>query len=148
MNLLSNRFFYFSLFITFGVIAKGIHSSFRKRRIAKLFASRHTVPLADFGTSFFSPEHAPVAMKVRQLLESIMGIDLGGLRPDDRFSRDLKFGEMSRDAFQKFLGAVEEAYDIDVPDVASCMKLTFAEFVDVVCKKSSDSRATESPDAP
>jgi hypothetical protein len=152
MNLLSNRIFYFSLFISFGVIANAIRMRHRKRRISNAFASRSATPLESFGNAFFPPDQAQTAVTVRELLEKRMKMDLSGLRPEDSFRKDLRFDEMSRDAFQKFLVAVEEGFDIEMPPVDSCMNLSFGRFVATVSNKirraPAGHQATEPPPSP
>ena len=135
MNLLSNRIFYFSLFISFGVIANAIRLRHRKRRILRSFASRPPLSAGEFGTGFFPPDQARTASGIRLLLEKALKIRLGGLRPEDSFRKDLHFDEMTRDSFQKFLVAVETEYDIGLPPVDTCMNLTFGRFVATVQNK-------------
>ena len=137
MNLLSNRFFYFSLFISIGAIANAVRSARRKKRISRIFAGRIKRSPEEFGTEFFPAESAQTASTLRLLLEKTLKIDLGGLLPGDSFVKDLKFDDMSRDSFQKFVIAVEGAFDIDLPPVAVCMKMTFAELVNKVQQKCS-----------
>jgi hypothetical protein len=135
MNLLSNRFFYFSLFISIGAIAKAVRSARRKKRLSRIFSDRIKRSPEEFGTEFFHAESQQTARTLRLLLEKTLKIDLGGLLPGDSFMKDLKFDDMSRDSFQKFIVAVEGTFDIDLPPVAVCMKMTFDEMVGIVEKK-------------
>jgi len=135
MNLLSNRFFYFSLFISLGVIVKTIRGRFRKKKILTAFSARPIRSVDEFAAAFFSAEKAPVAAKLRELLEKTLKVELGGLLPGDSFAHDLKFDEMNRDLFQKVIGMVEDAFDIDTPPVDDCMKMTFGELVELVREK-------------
>ena len=131
----SNRFFYFSLFISIGVIAGAIRSAFRKKHIFKSLGTRLQRSPEAFGAEFFPEGRRQIAITVRKLLEKTLKMSLGGLQPDDSFQKELKFDEMSRETFQKFLIAVEGAFDIDLPPVEVCMRMTVGRMVAIVERK-------------
>lgn len=135
MHLPLNRIFYFSLFISVGVIASAIRSTHRRKRISRTFDVRNKLTATEFGSFYFTGETASVAAEVRLLLEKIVKMNLSGLQPGDTFSKELHFDEMNRDLFQKFIAAVEGKFDIDLPAVDSCMNMSVKEFVTAVQRK-------------
>jgi 4-amino-4-deoxy-L-arabinose transferase-like glycosyltransferase len=57
-----------------------------RRRVRRLLAARQPLDAATFGETYFRdlPRGPELAAVVRRRLEDFMGLDLSGLRPDDR----------------------------------------------------------------
>jgi hypothetical protein len=64
MHIPLNRFFYFSLFISVGVIAKLIRSAHRKKRIYRILNERSKLAAAEFGNRYFTGDTASIAAEI------------------------------------------------------------------------------------
>jgi acyl carrier protein len=129
-----NRLIIVVLVLFCGMSYAAIEESVKRKQVKKLLKSRPQFTETEFAEHYFS-DRQPVALTVRRVLAKQLSIDLAGLSPTDRLTSDLHIEKFSKTAMLEFVMAVEEDFNILLPDSKACEDLSIEEFVNIISEK-------------
>ena len=105
-----------------------------RRRVRRLLAGRAALTDEEFGATFF-PGRQDVAARIRRIMATVVGIDLGGALPSDRFIEDLRIEEIGSLLTVEIIIDVEREFGIAITDEDAQRILTVGQLVDCVASK-------------
>lgn len=112
-------------------VAVWVGQQIARRRILERMQTRQSRNPEMFGRYFFSPEQAPVAAKVREILSHYLSFDLLKLSPEDTFV-DFEVAEMDSLATVGFVAELEREFGIRIPNRDAEKLKTFRDVVEYV----------------
>ena len=135
MNPLSNRLVLWSLAGLLAVGAGMVRAARQRRQVAARMRGRDD-PGNQFGDAFSALARPAIAGEVRDMLARALRTDLSRLQPTDRLGVELGFDQTGGDEIlSRLIFEIEGRYDISLPDVRTCKRLTFRQLVETVDRR-------------
>ena len=109
---------------------------FLKRTFARKFAGREQVPVGQFGLRHYADPHkAEIAAFIAITLQELIGYDLTGMTPADRFIEDLHLEDIDSMAAVDILTEVETRFSVKITDTEAAQVQTIHDLVELVASK-------------
>lgn len=112
-------------------IRMGLRRSKQTRRAEAVMQGRRALAHEEFGERFFVPGDAPVAARVRAILEKDVGVDLSRAVPEDRLAEDLGLGRVDGLAGIHLIHDLQDEFHVTFGEPASPV-VTLRELVEFI----------------